>query len=112
MQEATVGINIIRAAKNNVSKVTPDAGRQFWLPSKSATEGVQKQPCLGLHCCLDVTCHALHTAAGLAVRDVHNSTMACQHLGSESHMAQDSARTETDVNKLVCVHDKTVLAQA
>lgn len=43
--------------------------------SQSAAEGVQRQACLGLHCCLDVTCHALYSAAVWDVRYGHNSTI-------------------------------------
>ena len=46
---------------------------------------------LGLHCRLDGTCHALHTATALLVRDSHYGTIASQHPQSESHMAQQPA---------------------
>lgn len=65
--------------------------------SQSAAEGVQRQPCLALHCCLDDTCHALHTAAALLVRDGHHSPIASQHLVSESHTTQEPAKQKKDL---------------
>lgn len=73
----------------------------------STAKGIQRQPCPGLHCCLDVTCHAVCAPGLCGVGHNHYSPIASS---CEDYMVPKPACTASIMSLLASAHSETAPA--